>query len=47
MNTPLPYLQLIQHFSEYIQPRDSGLIAYCHQAKKPSLRLEWLLLQSA
>jgi transposase len=24
-----------------------GLIAYCHQPKKPSLRLEWLLPQSA
>ncbi|BAQ66232.1 hypothetical protein [Geminocystis sp. NIES-3709] len=22
MNTPLPYLQLIQHFSQYIQPKD-------------------------
>ena len=22
MNTPLPYLQLIQHFRQYIQPRD-------------------------
>jgi hypothetical protein len=24
-----------------------GLIAYCHQPKKPSLRLDWLLPQSA
>lgn len=24
-----------------------GLIAYCHQPKKPSLRLEWALVQSA
>ena len=23
-----------------------GLIAYCHQPKKPSLRLDWLLSQS-